>query len=180
MGVDEIEPALARRLPATPDAERTKLAKAYFAGVEAHAVSRTVGGGPVPTNLGTERGELLAFVSRSLGRLLTEDEIAALLRITTSAARTVRKTMLAVHDDLPILALKAAFVGASRSGRGSMGSITDGYKVSFSTAEKMEIAQDELMRQAFAWEVASSSGSSHILLIDKTFPIKTALPESGE
>jgi hypothetical protein len=180
MGAQEIEPALARRLPSTPEAERKKLARAYFEGVEAHAQSRTNGPGPVPTNLGTERGELLAAVSRAMGRLLTEGEIAALLRITPTAARTVRRAMVAVHDDLPVLALASAFSGAARAGRGSAGGITDGYKVSFSSAEKMEIAQEELARQGFLWEVAASSGSSHVLLVDKTFPISEVLADADE
>ncbi len=169
---------LARRLPATDQTERERLAKSYLAGVEAHATARTTGVGPVPTTLGTERAELLAFVSRAMGRLLTEDEIAALLRITTSAARAVGRTMLAVYDDLPVLALKAAFAGARRDGRGTHGDVEDGYRVRFSTLEKMELAQTELDRQGFLWEVMESSGSRHVLLIDPAFPIAEAMPGS--
>jgi hypothetical protein len=178
LGMKEIAAVLARRLPVTPPAVREAVAKAYLSGVEAHAVARTTGSGPVPTTLSTERAELLAFVSRALGRLLTEDEIAALLRVTTSAARAVQRSMLAVYDDLPVLALKAAFESARRDGRGSAGDIKNGYRVRFSTEEKMEIAQTELDRQGFLWEVLESSGSRHLLLIDQTFPITEAIPGS--
>jgi hypothetical protein len=178
MSAEAIAAVLARRLPATPKAVRDALAKAYLAGVQDHALARTTGTGPVPTSLGTERAELLAFVSRAMKRLLTEDEISALLRITKSAARTARQNMLAVYDDLPVLALKAAFNGARRDGRGSHGAIEDGYRVRFSSQEKMEIAQTELDRQGFLWEVVESSGSLHSLLIDQAFPIEDAIPKS--
>jgi hypothetical protein len=156
--------------------EREKLVDAYFQGVDDHAQARTIGLGPVPTALPTERSELLAFVSRSLGRLVTEDEIGALLRVTDTTARAIRRTMLAVYDDLPVLALRAAFLGARRDGRGSRGDVVDGYRVRFSSAEKLEIAQEELGRQGFLWELLESSGSRHVLLIDSTFPIDEALP----
>ncbi len=115
-----------------------------------------------------------------MARLLTEDEIAALVRITTSAARSVRKTMLAVYDDLPVLALKSAFAGARRDGRGSAGDIVDGYRVRLKTLERMEIAQTELDRQGFLWEVVESSGSRRVLLIDPTFPIDEAIPPAKQ
>lgn len=83
--MQEIASVLARRLPASSLTERESLADAYLKGVASHAVARTTGVGPVPTSL---------------------------LRMTTTAARAVRKTMLAVYDDLPVLALKAAFAGA--------------------------------------------------------------------
>lgn len=178
MNRQELDAVLARRLPATSAVERQRLAKAYLSGVEAHALARTTGSGPVPTALGTERAELVAFVSRALGRLLTEDEVSALLRVTTSAARAVRRNMLAVYDDLPLLALRAAFSGASRDGRGSSGEVNDGYRVKLSTAEKMEIAQNEVERQGFLCEVLESTGSRHVLLIDPAFPIDQALPET--
>ena len=176
MSRQELDTVLARRLPAGTAADRQALTKAYLSGVEAHALSRTVGSGPVPTTLATERAELVAHVSRSLGRLLTEDEVSALLRVTTSTARAVQRTMLAVYDDLPELALASAFSGASRDGRGTLGDIEDGYRVKFRTASKMEIALTEVDRRGFLHEVLESSGSRHVLLIDPTFPIDQALP----
>jgi len=176
MGIEEIATALARRLPSMDKKQRESLAKAYLAGVEAHANARTTGVGPVPTNLTTERAELLAYVSRAMERLLGDDEIAALLRVTTTAARSVRGNMLAVYDDLPVLALKAAFVGARRDGRGSAGDISDGYRVRFATLEKMDIARTELERQGFLLEVLESTGSRHVLLVDPGFPIDEAVP----
>jgi hypothetical protein len=174
MGADEITKVLARRLPTLLAADRKRLADAYLKGVLDHAQARTTGSGPVPTALGPERAELLAHVCRALGRLLTEDEIAALLRVTPTTGRTLRKNMLALYDDLPALALKAAFAGAKRDGRGSIGDIKDGYRVRFPTVETMEIARQEVDRQGFLWEVAESTGSRHVLLIDAAFPIGEA------
>ena len=175
MTTDEIQTVLKRRLPAYSDTERRRLAEAYLSGVEAQAIARTIGAGPVPTTLATERAEMLAHVSRALGRLLTEDEVAALLRVTDSAARAVERTMLAVYDDLPELALKAAFGGATRDGRGSSGDIKDGYRIKFSTAEKMGIAEEELSRQGFMWEVSEATNTRHVLLVDPAFPIDEIL-----
>src|SRR5437868_7126415 len=62
MSWKEISAALARRLPTTNEGQGEILAKAYLAGVEAQALARTTGTGPVPTQLGTERAELLAYV----------------------------------------------------------------------------------------------------------------------
>jgi len=168
---EEIAEALARRLPAMSSSARQKLAKAYLQGVSDHALARTTGSGPVPTGLGTERAELLAYVSRSLGRLPTEEEIGALLRVPPPTGKSISRTMLAVYDDLPMLALRAAFEGARKDGRGSAGEIVDGYRVKFSTSQKLELAQAELERQGRMWEVVEATGSSHILLVDPTFPI---------
>jgi len=175
MSKSELETVLARRLPGKTATDRSALSKAYLSGVDAHALARTTGSGPVATTLTTERAELLAFVSRALDRLVTEDEICALLRVTASTARAVQRTMLAVYDDLPVLALKAAFTSARRDGRGSAGYIKDGYRVKFSTKERMEIARAEVERQGMLCEVIESSGASHILLIDASFPIDKAL-----
>ena len=170
MASSTLDQALSRRLPASGSTTIAALAKAYLTGVTAHAMERTTGSGTIPTNLSTERGDLLAHVSRALGRLLTEDEVAALLRIPTATARSLRRTMLAVYDDLPSLGLNTAFTGASRTGRGTVGDITNGYKVKFASAEKLDIARVELQRQGFKYEVVESTGSLHVLLIDAAFP----------
>ena len=128
MADEALDLALARRLPTASASDRAALAAVYKSGVAAHAIERTTGTGPVPTNLSSERGELLAHVCRARGQLLTEDEVAALLRIQLTAARALRKSMLAVYDDLPLLGLKAAFVGAKRDGRGDAGAIRNGYR----------------------------------------------------
>lgn len=176
MADDPIEVALARRLPRSKPADRAVLAKAYRDGVLAHAQDRTTGTGSVPTNLSSERAELLSHVCRALNRLLTEDEVTALLRIPPTTGRSLRRTMLATFDDLPLLSLRSAFDGAKRDGRGSAGAITDGYRVKFATAEKLEIAQEELDRQGHMWELIASTGSQRILLLDSNFPVDTVLP----
>jgi hypothetical protein len=173
---DRVEQALKRRLPTSTEPEREELAQAYRKGVLAHAEERTSGTGPVPTNLGTERGELLAFVCREMKRLLSEEEVAALLRIPVTTARSLRKNMLAVHDDLPDLGLRSAFAGAKRDGRGSAGDIQDGYRVKIASAEKLDLAQGELERRGYPYEALEVSASRRTLLIDSTFPIETVLP----
>lgn len=171
----DLEAVLARRLPTSDAAERTRLATAYLQGVVDHALEGTIGSGPVPTALSMERAGLLAHVCRALGRVLTEEEIRALLRVTTTTARSLRKTTLALYDDVPQLSFTAAFEGARRDGRGSAGAITDGYRVKFASAERMELAQSELERQGFAFEPLQTSASVHVLLIDARFPLDQVL-----
>ncbi len=170
---DPIEEALKRRLPSSTDTDRATLAAAYRNGVSAHAEDRTVGTGPVPTNLGSERVELLAFVCREMRRLLSEEEVAALLRIPVTTARTLRKQMLAVHDDLPDLSLRSAFTGAKRDGRGSEGDVENGYRVKIASAEKLDLATSELERRGFMYEVLEATSSRRTLLIDAKFPLDT-------
>lgn len=171
MDLTDVEDALRRRLPTHQDTERKKLARAYLDGVFDHAAARTAGIGPVPTTLASERADLVAAVCRRFERLLENDEIAALLRITTATASGVGRTLLAVYDDLPELALRSAFVGAKRAGRGSKGALTDAFKVRFASEERMTSAQTELQRRGYLFEVGESSRSIHELFIAKEFPL---------
>jgi hypothetical protein len=123
---------------------------------------------------------MLTFVCREIGRLLNEDEIAALLRIPSTSARSVQKNMLAVYDDLPDLALKDAFKRATRDGRGSQGEIKDGYRIKFKHDEDMQLVRAELDRRGHLCEVMESTGSRHILLIDPEFPLDQFLPASSK
>jgi hypothetical protein len=171
----ELEVVLARRLPTSQAAQRTRLASAYLRGVRDDALERTMGTGPVPTALSMERAGLVAHVCRAMGRVLTEEEIGALLRVPSATARSLRKTVLAVYDDVPQLSFTAAFDGAQRDGRGSAGALTDGYRVKFASAERMELAQTELERQGYPWEPMQASASVHVLLIDARFPLDDLL-----
>lgn len=177
MNISDVENALRRRLPTRGDTERRRLARAYIDGVIDHAASRTTGGGPVPTTLAAERADLIAAVCRKCERLLESDEIGALLRITGNAAAGVSRTLLAVYDDLPEMALRSAFVGAKRAGRGTKAAVTDGYKVRFASEERMASAQHEMQRRGFLYEIGESTRSVHELFIDKGFPIADHLPE---
>jgi hypothetical protein len=168
---ETLELALSRRLPSLRAETRTQLAIGYLSGVVDHAMTRTVGAGAVPTNLASERADLIAAVSRRCGRLIEADEIASLLRVTSSAAIAVRKTLLAVYDDLPDLALRSAFEGAARQGRGSKGAIVDGYKVRFATLERRLTAEDEFQRRGIPFEAGEQSKSVHELFLDPVFPI---------
>lgn len=134
-----------------------------------------MGSGPVPTALSMERAGLLAHVCRALGRALTEDEIRALLRVPDATARSLRKTVLALYDEVPQLTFTAAFDGGRRDGRGSAGAITDGYRVKFASAERMELVQTELEHQGFPFEPLQTAASVHVLLIDAQFPLDELL-----
>jgi hypothetical protein len=171
----ELTTVLTKRLPKLDDAGAQQLVKAYLGGVVKHAVERAIGHGTVPTTLIAERAEILALVCREANRLLSDEEIAALLRVSASTARSIQRSMLATYDDLPSLALKSAFAQADRDGIGSRGDIKDGYRVKFRTREVMQWAQVELEREGYVCEVMDSTGSLHVLLIQRDFPIEKYL-----
>lgn len=94
------------------------LTEAYLDAVERNAYARTVGPGPVPTSLTSERAELLFEICVRLERVIEDFEIQALFRVTETQARAMRKMLLATHtDEANRLDHAWSLVGARRAGR---------------------------------------------------------------
>lgn len=111
-----LERVVAARLGRRGDARA--LVAAYLAGLQRHALARTAGDGPVPTTLTAERAMLLVEVSRALGRVIEDHEVAALLRVSPAGARALRRTLLATYaDDADRLTLAWSLREARRGGR---------------------------------------------------------------
>src|SRR5262245_34313396 len=91
--------AKALRARLGPQAKADEVAKAYLKASDEHALSRTLGVGPVASNLTADRAELMINVSRQLGRLVDRAEIESLLRITSAQASQVHKLMVATYTD---------------------------------------------------------------------------------
>jgi hypothetical protein len=101
-----LEPAERKRLEETVaarigarSANAAELTAAYLDAMERNAYRRTVGPGPVPTSLTSERSEMLFEVCIQLERVIEDFEIQALFRVTATQARAMRKTLLATHSD---------------------------------------------------------------------------------
>jgi hypothetical protein len=101
-----LEPAERKRLERTVAArlgarsgDAAGLTAAYLDAMERNAYLRTMGPGPVPTSLTSERAEMLFAICNQLERVIEDFEIQALFRVTATQARAMRKTLLATHSD---------------------------------------------------------------------------------
>jgi hypothetical protein len=120
-------------------AERAKeLAKAYLDGVRDFAVQRTTGEGGVPTTLVGERVEVLLHISKRLGRLITEREISAFLRVNPGTARRLHVELRSVHEDTvrPFVYLYA-LQNAKTDGKGEHDGVR-GVRLVMSSKDQME------------------------------------------
>jgi hypothetical protein len=141
---DELVKVLASRLGSEKRAK--ELAAAYLVGMSDYALERTIGQGGVPTTLVGERVELLLNISRRLGHLITEREIAALLRVNPGTARRLHVELRSVHEDIvrPFV-YRYALEGAKTDGKGQHGGV-QGTRVVFDTEEQMTAFLSEATR----------------------------------
>jgi hypothetical protein len=145
---EDLEQVLANRLG---DKKRAKeLASAYLSGMTDYAVERTTGQGGVPTTLVGERVELLLNISRRLGHLITEREIAALLRVNPGTARRLHIELRSVHEDVvrPFV-YQYALQGAETNGKGEHAGV-QGTRVVFATEDQMTAFLSEAERTSVA------------------------------
>lgn len=126
------------------------LSSAYLTGMANYAVERTTGQGGVPTTLIGERVELLLHISKELGYLLTEREIAALLRVNPGTARRLHIELRSVHEDtVRPFVYRYALGGAKKDGTGRHQGVR-GTRVSFVSEEQMEAFLIEAERTGIA------------------------------
>lgn len=92
-----LQETIARRLGARSDA--AQLTSAYLDAMSHYAYTRTVGSGPVPTSLTSERAEILLEICRQIDRMIEDFEIQALFRVTVTQARAIRTALQAAHSD---------------------------------------------------------------------------------
>lgn len=79
------------------DAEALLLA--YLQGAVDLALDQVAGDGPVPTSLNVLRADLFRWVCARASRILPEREVEVLLRIPSSTARSVLRTMRAMYEE---------------------------------------------------------------------------------
>lgn len=141
---DQVKAALQRRLG---DAARAqKLADAFDAGLLAWGGEVTTGKGAVPTTLVSERVDLLLQVSMAAKALLTEREIAALLRVTPGTAKRLSNELRAVYEDtIQPYVYEYAFDGATKGAAGKQGGVI-GVRVEFASEEQLDAFLTEAKR----------------------------------
>ncbi len=142
--VNRLAAALESRLGTRSDGKR--LAVAYLNAVQWQALERAVGSGPPVTALGSYRIDLLMHVSKELGRLITDEEVGALMRVTPATARRWHRELLAVYaDEANPLALAWSLEEARRLGRGDEADVV-GEKIGFPSADCRDVFVEQLER----------------------------------
>lgn len=114
-----------------------ELAAAYLGGIREYAMDRTTGQGAVPTTLVGERVEVLLHISKRLGRLIREREIAALLRVNPTVARRLHVELRSMHEDtMRPFVYSYSLQKAKVDGKGEHEGVT-GTRIVFATEEQM-------------------------------------------
>lgn len=142
----DVAEVLGRRLGDVARAEH--LAARYEEGILAWARTRTAGSGAVPTTLVGERVELLLAISVALKELLTEREIAALLRVTPGTARRLSEELRSMYEDtIQPFIFRYALENAKNLGPGDYHGVR-GYRIAFESEDQLGAFMTEAKRTA--------------------------------
>ena len=166
--------ARALRARLGPSADADALAKAYMEASHSHALSRTLGTGPVASSISADRADLMINVSRELGRLVDRSEIEALLRIPAAAAASVLKLMVATYtDDAGPLQIAWCLQGAYSDGVGTHGPIADGSRVVLADRDRLEGLLESLHRDGVNVVAKTDEPElRNLVVIDAGFDVK--------
>lgn len=170
----QLLPVVARRL-GRPAAQVRPLVDAYLSATLAQTVSIVTSAEPPPSTLPATRTVLLERLVNELNRLPSATEVAALLRVRDTAAKTLLSQVLAVSDLARDIALRSVFARAEPTGEvGGSGPIPHGKKWRFTTFADLGLAKAELERTATRFSTQSSSDGNYVLVVDPAFSPPTA------
>ena len=168
MNQEELTKVLTGRLG--DEARAKELTDAYLSGMTDYAIERTTGQGGVPTTLVGERVELLLHISKRLGHLISEREIAALLRVNPATARRLHIELRSVHEDtVRPFVYRFALQNAKADGKGEHDGVV-GTRVVFQTEEQMEAFLSEAARTNLpVTRKRDEANSPWLLYVDSSF-----------
>lgn len=167
--VNDVAKVVQKRLRIT-EAEAASLAQAYVEAAVAVAVRTSTDDSPPPGTVANNRLVLVERMAAALGRLPSSQEVAAVLRIPETTARSALSQVLATSDDAASVALKSVFSRAKHDGDvGGGGAVPDGKKWKFSTRADLTFAKRELERNGIKYVTHSSADGNYVLLIDPEF-----------
>lgn len=176
--LERLAAALENRLGRHRDGKR--LAEAYLHAVQWQAFERAVGSGPPATAFGSDRIDLLMHVSKELSRLITDEEIGALMRVTPATARRWHRELLAVYaDDANPLAISWSLEEARRLNRAEEAGVV-GEKVGFPSADSRDVFVEQMERLGHRVVILHGERTQPwVALVSDDFPLDDYLPKKG-
>lgn len=168
--VAKVQKALTDRA-GTSTQRAASLAGAYVEAAAHRAILVTTARELPPTTVRATHISLLIEILDRFDDVPTARELAALLRITESAARTLLNDVLAMSDVAAARLVKSVFKSAERSERpaGPGAEVKNGYEWSFASRGEMVLARQRLELAGIEHRTRSSTDGNYVLLVDPGF-----------
>ena len=165
---DEVARALRKRTHAD-EARANKLAEAYLNASLARAHAVTVDASPPPTAFRSAQIGLVLALLPAFEDVPAVDEVAALLRITKTAANSLMNEVQATSDAAVDWSVAAVFARAKKATAGSKADLPDANLWTFSSLADMDIARERLEFERVPFKTHSEKDGRYKLLIDQTY-----------
>ncbi len=166
--------ALKRRARTQPSRAK-KLAAAYLQAAQDRAVAVTTALELPPTAMKSAQLALLLVVLDYFEDVPTRDELAAMLRITPTSARTLLGEVLATSDRASERLLASVFARAKKgNATGPGGDIPNGVEWSFASATDLQLARDRLEFMNINYRTRKTADGQYVLLVDPAFTPATS------
>jgi hypothetical protein len=160
-----------RRRARTAEGRAEQLAEAYLRASVDRAVAVTTAAELPPTAMKQAQISLLIRLLTHFEDMPTQDELAALLRITPTVARTLLSEVLAASDEASGRLLKSVFERATKSDEqaGGAADIPNGWEWAFRTPSDLNLAKGQLEFRGVEYRTRKSTDGSYVLLVDPYF-----------
>lgn len=168
--VKKVQQALVDRTGSKPDRAKA-LATAYIDAATKRAVQVTAARELPPTTIRSTQISLLVELLDIYADVPTANELAALLRITQSSARSLLNDVLATSDVAATRLLKSVFTRATRSNTkaGPGAEVPGGYEWTFTSRNDLVLARGRLELHAIEYRTRTNTDGSYVLLVDANF-----------
>ena len=165
---DDVAQALRKRTHAD-ETRAQKLAKAYLTAAVARAHAVTVDASPPPTAFRSAQIGLVLALLPAFEDVPAVDEVAALLRITKTAANSLMNEVQATSDAAVDWSVAAVFVRAKKTAAGSRADLPSANLWTFSSVSDMNIARQRLEFERVPFRTHSEADGQFKLLIDQNY-----------
>ena len=154
----------------TPKTRAQRLASAYLDAARARAVSVTTARELPPTAMKSANISLLVELLDRFDDVPTATELSALLRITSSNARTLLNEALATSDIAASRLLTSVFARAKRGDAAGPGAdIPNGVEWHFTSRNDLVLARQRLEFSEIDHKTRSTTDGTYVLLVDAAF-----------
>lgn len=161
--------ALSLRARTSPE-RASQLTDAYLDAAVARAVSVTTAAEPPPTAMRQSLIALLVELVEHFDDIPTANELAALFRITPTAARSLLNDVLATSDVASSRLLKSVFLRATKGQATSPESeIPNGVEWHFQSANDLSLGRTRLEFAGVVHRTRSTKDGVYVLLVDPDF-----------